>query len=209
LQDIDGRAPALPWQQRELTRVVAAIDELARILTPSPIPDAPTLGEADDKDFWGWRDLSGTGPPAATLPPWALRHLDQLAGLEPSWHPASEGDTLIHCDLRADNLLLTGDKVWVVDWPWGCTAKPWVDVANLAPSVSMQGGPSPADVFALSETGRRADRDEVAAYVCALSGYFVSQSRQPAPTGLPTVRAFQAAQGDVALQWLAELTGWR
>ena len=64
--------------------------------------------------------------------------------------PATAGDTLLHCDLRADNLLLTDDRVWVVDWPWGCTGQPWVDVANLAPSVGMQGGPSPAELFASS-----------------------------------------------------------
>jgi aminoglycoside phosphotransferase (APT) family kinase protein len=207
LQDIDGRQPALPWRSEELGRVIAAIDDLARALTPTPI-EAPSLGDAEDKDFWGWRELAAGSADAAALPDWAGMHLDQLAALESSWLSASQGDTLLHCDLRADNLLLTDDRVWVVDWPWACLGKPWVDIANLAPSVGMQGGPPPAEVFGMSAAGRDADRDEVAAYVCALAGYFVSQSLRPAPAGLPTVRAFQAGQGTVALGWLAELTGW-
>jgi hypothetical protein len=45
----------------------------------------------------------------------------------------------------------------------------------------------------------------VAATLCALGGYFTYQSLQPAPAGLPTVRAFQAAQGEVTRRWLAQL----
>jgi hypothetical protein len=208
LQDIDGRQPSLPWQPNELTRVIAAIDDLGDALTPLPLLDVPPVGTPQDRDFWGWRDLAEPGADRSGLPPWAAAHLDQLAALEPAWIAASHGDTLLHADLRADNLLLTSDQVWVVDWPWACTGTSWVDVANFAPSVQMQGGPPAGDVFASSRRTRSADRREVTAYVCALAGYFIGQSRRPAPAGLPPVRAFQAAQGDVALSWLAELTGW-
>jgi aminoglycoside phosphotransferase (APT) family kinase protein len=209
LQDINGRQPALPWRPAELTRVIAALDDLGDVLTPSPLLDVPPVGTPQDRDFWGWRELSEAGADRSGLPRWAATHLGRLAALEPAWVAASDGNTLLHADIRADNLLLTSDQVWVVDWPWACTGTSWVDIANLAPSVQMQGGPPAAEVFASSRRTRSADRREVTAYVCALAGYFVGQSRQPAPAGLPTVRAFQAAQGDVALTWLAELTGWK
>jgi aminoglycoside phosphotransferase (APT) family kinase protein len=207
LEDIDGHQPTLPWQPTVLARVITAIDELGELLTPSPLTDVPLVGTPDDRDFWGWRDLAASDRPV-DLPSWAAAHLDQLAALEPTWVAATAGKTLLHADIRADNLLLTADRVWVVDWPWACTGQPWVDVANFAPSVQMQGGPTAADVFASSRRSRGAGREEVAAYVCALAGYFVSQSLKPAPPGLPTVRPFQAAQGAVALRWLADLTGW-
>jgi len=35
-------------------------------------------------------------------------------------------------------------------------------------------------------------------------GDFTSQALLPPPPGLPTVRAFQAAQGQVARSWLAD-----
>jgi len=37
---------------------------------------------------------------------------------------------------------------------------------------------------------------------------FTRQALLPPPPGLPTVRAFQAAQGQVARAWLAARTGW-
>ena len=52
------------------------------------------------------------------------------------------------------------------------------------------------------------DRDVVAVLVAAFGGFLVSHSLQPPPPGLPTLRAFQAAQGAVALAWLRRLTGW-
>jgi len=41
-----------------------------------------------------------------------------------------------------------------------------------------------------------------------VTGYFLAHSRRPPPPGIPTVRAFQAAQGDIALTWLRERLGW-
>jgi aminoglycoside phosphotransferase len=207
LQDIDGQQPRLPWQPDELTRVVDALDELSRDLTPSPVSTVPTVAEAEAAEFTNWRALCD-GPTTPALDPWIRRNLTQLAELEPSWVTASEGDTLLHLDLRADNMLLTADRVWVVDWPAACTGKPWVDIATFASSVRMQGGPKPEELLAASAVGRTAGHDELTAWVCALAGYFVGHSLLPAPPGLPTVRAFQAAQGVVAVEWLRGLTGW-
>jgi hypothetical protein len=36
---VDGRMPALPWDNAELSLVLAAVDSLAETLTPSPVPE--------------------------------------------------------------------------------------------------------------------------------------------------------------------------
>ncbi len=115
------------------------------------------------------------------------------------------GDTLLHADLRADNVLLTGDRVMIVDWPHACLGAAFLDVVFLAPSVAMQGGPPPGELVAMTTAGRAASRESLASAVCAVAGYFTRRSLQPAPPGIPTVRAFQAAQGAIARQWLAAL----
>lgn len=69
----------------------------------------------------------------------------------------------------------------------------------------MQGGPGLTDLLAMSRAGRSAGPGRVAAVLCALAGYFTGQALRPPPPGLPTVRAFQAAQGEVARRWLAGL----
>ncbi|MFI6792843.1 phosphotransferase [Nonomuraea sp. NPDC050383] len=197
-EDIEGRHPAMPWRRDELDRVLAAVDRMSAALTPAPIA-APSAGELFGDSFRGWRSLLGED--TTGLDPWALRHLDGLAELESGWARAAAGDTLLHADLRADNILLAGDRVYVVDWPWACVGAPWFDRVALLPSVGMQGGPPPHELVTDPDPA-------ITAVIAAFAGYFVRQGRQPAPPGLPTLRAFQLAQGAVALDWLRRRTGW-
>jgi aminoglycoside phosphotransferase (APT) family kinase protein len=207
LADVDGRHPVLPWEDGELRRVVATIDELAVDLTPCPLPDAQDVGPAWRPEFDKWRESAGGTPPAG-LDPWARTHLDRLAVLEDGWEAATAGDTLLHLDLRADNMLVTDERIWLVDWPWAARGHPLFDLAAFCPSVAMQGGPQPPDLLAMSAVGRAAERERLLALVAAIAGYLCVHALRPPPPGLPTVRAFQAAQGEVALRWLRDLTGW-
>ncbi|MEV1203446.1 hypothetical protein, partial [Microbispora rosea] len=47
------------------------------------------------------------------------------------------------------------------------------------------------------------------AVLAAVTGFFLQRGSLPAPPGLPTLRAFQLAQGRAALAWLRRRTGWR
>jgi Phosphotransferase enzyme family len=203
LDDVDGRHPKLPWEPAELADVVAAVDHLADSLTPSPI-GVRAVTEQFSEDFTGWRTLAA-GPDRGRLDTWSRAHLDQLAELERSWQQHAAGETLLHTDIRADNVLITGDRVMFVDWPHACVGAAFIDVLFLAPSVAMQGGPPPDNVLAMTRAGREASREAKAAVVCAMAGYLTERSLQPAPPGIPTVRAFQAAQGEIARDWLAGL----
>ena len=66
----------------------------------------------------------------------------------------------------------------------------------------MHGGGDPQELWRRYPPGRAADPDAVTAVIAAAAGYFLRQGVQPAPPGLPRVRAFQLAQGEVALRWL-------
>lgn len=203
LDDVDGRHPELPWSSGDLGQVLAALDRLAEALTPAPA-DVPAVGTALGDAFTGWRALAQSPPPDG-LDRWAQDHLDELAALEETWAEHAAGDTLLHTDVRADNLLLTPDGVVVLDWPGACRGAAFVDPVFFAPSVAMQGGPAPQELMVGSGAARAADPQDLAATVCAMAGYFTHQSLLPAPPGLPTLRTFQAAQGVVARRWLSEL----
>jgi hypothetical protein len=47
-----------------------------------------------------------------------------------------------------------------------------------------------------------ADPEAVTTVLTAVAGYFVHRGSLPPPPGLPTVRAFQTAQGRHAVDWL-------
>ena len=210
---VDGKTPELPWRQCDLDRVLAALGEIAHALTPSPT-DAPCVTVQLGRSFHAWRDATTTGAgekaigELALVEPWAARNIERLAGLEASWEEAAKGSTLVHADVRADNVLLTEDGVVFVDWASPCVGAPWLDLLFFLPSVAMQGGPQPAEVFERQPLGARAPRDAATSVLCALTGYFVWKSLQPAPPGLPTLRAFQRAQGIAAAAWLRQRTGW-
>jgi aminoglycoside phosphotransferase (APT) family kinase protein len=203
LEDVDGHHPAVPWRPGELAQVVATLDQLGESLTPSPIR-VLSVGDKFGGDFTGWRTLARS-PEQDGLDPWSRARLSDLAALEATWTEHAAGDTLLHTDVRADNLLLAQDRIVFVDWPHACLGAPFVDLVLFAPSVAMQDGPELAGLLALSSLNRDVDPRSLAAVVCAAAGYFTYRSLQPPPPGLPTVRAFQAAQGVIARRWLAEL----
>ncbi|MEU5097090.1 aminoglycoside phosphotransferase family protein [Streptomyces sp. NPDC020996] len=200
-EEIPGRQPHVPWRQPELRRVLDAVAELGRALTPSPL-EAPAAARHLADDFAGWQRLCASDTRPA-LDAWTLDHLPGLAALAADWTEAAVGDTLAHADLRADNILLTADdRVVFVDWPHAVRAAPWFDLLIMLPCVRAQGGPDPEDVFTAHPLGRDAEPDAVTATLAALAGYFVDSSLRPAPPGLPTLRPFQRAQGEAALGWL-------
>jgi aminoglycoside phosphotransferase (APT) family kinase protein len=207
-EDVEGQHPTLPWRPDELGRVLAAMEALSESLTPSPVPEEV----ADSVVSWlnrhgrGWNRL--LEDPLPGLDEWTLRHMLDLAKLEGKAPDAARGQTLLHFDTRADNLLLTSDRVYVVDWPHARLGQAWVDLVLFAPSVSMQGGPDPEELLSWHAAARAAAPEAISAVIAAVAGYFTNQSLQPPAPGIPGVRQFQAAQGAVARRWLADRTGW-
>ena len=205
---IDGRPPAHPWEERELRAAVHALSALHDRLTPNPVAGVEPAANRLAGLMGGWSELAAMAKPPDGLDEWSGCNLDRLATLESGWQDAVAGTTLLHCDLRADNMLVTDDGVVFVDWPHACVGAAAFDLVAWAPSVVLEGGPAPEDLLALYGGAPAADRDVLAVLVAAFSGFLVEHSLRPSPPGLPTLRAFQAAQGAVALSWLRRLAGW-
>jgi aminoglycoside phosphotransferase (APT) family kinase protein len=208
LEEVVGEHPVNPWLPDELDRVIDGLAALNTALTPTPVDPALT-GTASEKingHVCGWRKLRADF--IDRLDAWSARHLDALAEIEDTVAAAVAGDTLLHFDTRADNILLTPDKVWFVDWPHACVGAAWVDVVFFAPSATMQGAPSPETIIARHPACQSADSADITAAIVAIAGFFTRQSLLPPPPGLPTLRSFQAAQGEVAREWIAQRMGW-
>jgi aminoglycoside phosphotransferase (APT) family kinase protein len=198
IEDVEGTSPAMPWRTEEFAEVVTALTALSKRLTPSPIQVA-SVDQAHPELFGNWRTVAEND--VHRLPGWAADHLGLLVELEADAVEAVRGDTLLHLDLRADNMLRTDAGVVFVDWPHACLGAPWFDLVGLLPSVGMQGGPDPETVWQQA-VGSSAEPDRVNAALAAVAGFFLVGSLQPAPPNLPTLRTFQRMQGDVTLDWL-------
>jgi len=144
-ENVDGRQPSQPWIDTELDHVVIALHQLSDRLSPSPLipPVVPLARDVGVlfKNHWQYR----IDNPAAGLDEWSQRHLKRLAELSEHAADAVDGTTLLHMDLRADNMLLTANgDVEIVDWPHASIGAGWIDPMAMAPSVEMHGGPEQA-----------------------------------------------------------------
>jgi aminoglycoside phosphotransferase (APT) family kinase protein len=199
-QDIDGRHPSTPWVDAELSAVLAALHRLSTAEVPPPLRQQlrSTHAELAD-DLSGWRRIADDPP--STLDSWARNHLNQLCELADRAPGALVGDSLVHTDIRADNLLLSPDgTVAIIDWPWATRGAAWFDTLALLLNVRLYGG----YVDVLLDTHIDATPADVTAVLAGLAGYFLDAARKPPPIGLPTVRAFQGAQGQAVVTWLRQ-----
>jgi len=213
---VHGHSPELPWRSDDVDMVVDALNQLATTLTPSPIPEAD-IGSLTASGILGsgcWQRIHmriaypASFEPPVPFDPWTRRHLDRLIELEGRVGDVVAGDTLLHIDIRGDNMLITDDGVVIVDWPHAKVGAAWVDAVLFAPSLAMQGGPEPEDFIARIDVARAADPTAVTVCLAGLAGFHTYNSSLPPLEALPGLREFQAGQGAVARRWLAQRTGW-
>ncbi|MCK9795748.1 aminoglycoside phosphotransferase family protein [Isoptericola sp. 4D.3] len=201
---VAGRAPVQPWREDELLAVLdLAVEVGGHRVDDGVLPDvASELPE----ELTG--RLAAERPAGlASYDPWLAEHLDRLATLELQAPAAVAGDRLVHGDLRGDNTVLVDRgsrraRAFAVDWAYPGRGAAFCDLVAMLPAVEVEGGPPPEESLRRRPLPAGTDDDAVTAYLVALMGYFVHSSLQPPPPGIPHVRAFQRAQGEVCVGWL-------
>ena len=202
---VEGKHPDLPWNDNELDFVLSELTELSSSLTPCPHPEVfGNLAETDQDKFGGWRYFFDEKSTVSRLKdPWIEKNVETLLQLETKWSVASKGTSLVHTDLRADQILITDSKAVFLDWPHAKIGASWIDFLFLFPSIVLQKGPSMSELVQRSPLAHvpKADLFSVGA---ALAGFFLWNSLQPPPPRLTTLREFQRNQGNVVVRWLEE-----
>lgn len=199
---IDGQMPTPPVTANECVRILRLTE---RLVEPHHVVSVDALMPAAAAH----RDLSGhwhrlINEPLPGLDAWTTARLGALAELESGYEAAIAGDSIVHLDLRTDNMLFGADEAEdvVVDWPCACRGANWIDLVAMSPSLHLDGGPEPEEIFQASAIGRSADHAAVNVFLASIAGFFTRMSLLPPPPGLPSLRSFQAAQGAIARTWL-------
>lgn len=222
---VAGSTPRTPWDPDELDRVLATLTDLASVPGARELRLPPT-GPDFAEQATGWRALRGDRDPRlSAVSPWAAAHVHDLVEAERGALVACEGESFVHGDLRADNVLLTPTTVQLVDWPYASRGAQWLDLAMFLPSVVMQGvtdvvdpvtvrtdpghrargGAWAAATFEAHPLGRDVHPADLRAVVAGLAGYFLNAARRPEPPTIADLRRFQRAQGVAAVAWLEQL----
>ena len=196
LEDLSGAAWPPPWDR---TRVDSVLTTLA-VVHATPPPDGVPPAVESQFGLDGWPDVTADRQPFLSLglcsPEWLSEHLSALS----SASAAAEigGTSLLHFDVRSDNLCLQEDRVVLVDWNNACVGNPLMDTASWLPSLEAEGGPAP-DVILPDET------PGLPAIASLLAGYFCARAGLPPIPQAPHARPLQLMQARTSLPWAARL----
>lgn len=191
---VDGRAPQRPWVREELAAASQMAVDVASLLTPAP----EGIDRAVD-EFAGWPALWDAidHPRAAQCRALAERYADVV-----------DGETLVHTDVRDDNLLVRADgSVVMCDWNWPVVGAAWLDSLLLLIGPRGDGLDVEAHI-ADHPLLAGVDPEHVDVALALVLGYFETSAAHPVPPTSPYLRAAQAWQRDVLHDWLAERRGW-
>lgn len=189
LEDLSlGRWPP-PWDSQAIASVRGSLEAIWATAPPKWVP--PTT---DDREQLadGWAEVERDPAPFLSLrirsPEWLDDWLPRLRSAAES--APIDGDALLHLDVRSDNICLSERGAVLVDWNLVHRGNPDLDLAAWAPSLRLEGGPPPQEV--LPGAGGLA---------ALLAGFWGCRAGLPPPPTAPTVREFQRAQLEVALEW--------
>lgn len=195
LEDLSTCAWPPPWTAARVAAVRRALGQLSACSAPLALPDAEALLRPDVS---GWARIAADPRPFLALAlaseAWLQRALPALMRAESEALLA--GPSVLHLDVRSDNLCLRGEQALLFDWSWACRGNPVLDLACWAPSLAAEGGARPEDLVP--------DQPALAA---AVSGYFASNAGLPPGPLSERVRRLQRLQLEHALPWAARALG--
>jgi hypothetical protein len=200
LEYVDAHAPKRPWRPAELDLALDALEVVADELTPVP----------DDLGLEPLTDELGDWPKMweAVRDRDARPHADEAAALAATFAEVAAGDTVVHTDIRDDNVLLTDDgRALFCDWNWPVAGADWLD--SLILLVSPRGdGVDVERIVAERRLLRDVPPDHVDRVLALLAGYLLSRADEPVPASSPHLRDAQRVQGEAVWGWLCERRGW-
>lgn len=200
IEHVAGRHPARPWNRRDLDACLDGLEEVASKLTP--VPDALDLDPLGT-DLAAWPAMWDAVEPS-TFP----EHRAEAAALAASFLEHAEGSSVVHTDVRDDNILIdeTG-RAWFCDWNWLSRGPAWFDSLTLL--IGPRGdGLDVESVLAHRPLLRDVAPEVVDSTLALLAGYFLHSGAQAVPPTSPHLRDHQRWLGEVVWEWLAERRGW-
>ena len=194
LEDLSEAHWPPPWSPERVEAVLTALSQVRS--TPLP-PDTPSL-EKEGSSLRQWGTVAADPAPFLSLglcrEAWLESALPSLLAAEKQLELT--GGSLVHLDIRSDNLCFVGNRAVIVDWNWTSVGSGEADIACWLPSLHSEGGPLPETIL-----------PSAASWAAALAGFFGAQAGLPPPEGAPTVRTVQRTQLECALPWAARALG--
>lgn len=200
LEAVDGHHPGAPWTHDDLHAIARNLRTVAT--TAAPIELAPAE-ESMIPDYTRWGEIARDEHLRAGLPSSVQTRMHDLTRIEQDFAEAVRGDRVVHDDVRADNILISGGRAQLLDWPHARRGAAWIDLAFLLPSVEATGGPRCEDAWTVFAEHGAPAQDSLLPVASGFASYLWHEQAQPEIPQLPGLRAFQRAQAIPALRWVS------
>lgn len=196
-----GRLPAHPWQTSDLESALAALTTCAQVLTPLP-PDLEVASFGEE-----FQDLPGHWDHVRRSRP-EQPHLAEAAALAATFDEVTDGDALVHTDLRDDNVMIVADgSARVCNWTWPARGAAWIDTVQFL--IGPRGDGLDVDaVLCEHPLTREVPADHIDRVLALQAGFFAKAADDPVPPNSPYLRQYQAHCRDVVWDWLSQRRGW-
>jgi len=201
IDHVEGRHPIRPWTAGDLDACLDALETVADRLTPAPEDLTLDPAAAEFAPFLAhWDHVRATQPD--------LPHLAEAIALAERYAGVMTGDTVVHTDVRDDNVLLDADgRAWFCDWNWPVVGAPWLD--SLFMLIGPRGdGLDVESVIAERPLLREVPAESIDVVISLVTAYFLKSADDPVPATSPFLRDHQRWQGEVCWEWLCERRGW-
>lgn len=194
LEDLSNADWSWEWSDEHVKQILAILDQVAATKMPQDFPSLDAFGSKMN----GWRTLATNSELAAGFinlglasEEWLKQALPKLVNAESN--ASYKGGSLVHMDMRSDNICFRDKKPVLIDWNWAARGNAKVDLISLLPSMHSEGGPAPWDITL--------DEPEL---IAAVTGYFAMNAPRPPHKLGPKIRELQLRQLRSALPWTAK-----
>ncbi len=145
LEDLTGATWPPPWDSMQIDAVLSALAELASCRPP----DGLTQVAEGEQPNGGWDRVLAEPSEFLSLGLCDAEWLDRAGPILCAAAAAAPlaGDSLLHCDVRSDNLCFRRGAALLVDWNLASIGNSQFDVAFWLPSLTAENGPLPEVVM--------------------------------------------------------------
>ncbi len=216
LEDV-GPMSAPPWSRSKVRAVTAGLAELHRATAGASMPDwLPRLATMDLTHIQLWQPSVGRDDleRVANLSPqpgealeWLMTHVPALVEAAVLLPESDTPHSLLHVDVRSDNLRLQRGRLRLFDWPFASVGPHEFDAVAFAQTVEAEGGPGCENVIRWYGENNEVRPEIVTRSVASVSGLFAKLAPQPDIPALPRLRPWQRVQLRVTLRWAAARLG--
>jgi hypothetical protein len=195
LEDLSAAVWPPPWDRSEIEAVHSTLAAVANVAPPEGLPNFADQEQPNQ----GWDSVFANPDLFLALGLCDAGWLDRVG---PDIQAAAAaaplgGSSLLHNDVRSDNLCIRHGSALLIDWNLACIGNPVFDVAFWIPSLAVESGSTPEELMPNCPP-------ELIAYI---AGFFASRAGRPVIPHAPLVRQVQLEQLQVALPWAVRALG--